>query len=675
MTPGDIQGSPLTPPHAVVPHGQMRGDPGHGVTPAGQGADENDLAPPNVEQLQKMFDESRDLTDRARTEQQLDQDYYDGPAQLKSEVRDILKARGQPPIFDNRIAPGIDGILGVLEGAKVDPRGFPRNPDDQGAADVCTKTLRYSAERANWQSIRMDCAEDYLKQGITAAIVEWGGEYPTIQQIRWETFFYDAKSRKADFSDAKYLGIAKWMYADEVKTHPEWAERAKLLGDICTVREQSAFDETWEDRPTDAYRWVDKRRNRVLVVEIYYSTPRGWLRCVFCAAGWLEYGFSPYKNPKTGEPRCPIEAQSFKVDRENNRYGPIRNMRPMQDEVNARRSRGLHLLNSRKVQNVELNAPTVDPDTVRGEAARADGVLPYGWQEIPATDMASGNLQMLTEAKDSLSRMVPVAVSQDLREGTASSGRARQVAQQAGLTQFGRGFGRFNDFEERVYRQLWVCCQQFMTDEQYIRITDNPRAPEFLKINEPVMGMVMQPQPVTDPMTGEPVVDPMTGQPAVQQVPSIGMVDVKNRIAEMDMDIIIAATPDTVALEQEVFDSLMGLVQSGVDPFSPQFELLLQLAPLPDKTGVMEKIEALKSKLEEQQAQQAQAQQQMQEQAMQIEMQKQGTEIAKNMAAAEKTQADTQRTQVQTEGDQIANLQRMAELYVGGVEQQAPNGY
>lgn len=632
---------PLVGPHSVVPHGQMAGDDGHSVVPPGQ-KDENDLAPPNVEQLRRMFDESRDLTDKSRGEQQLDQDYYDGPAQLKSEVRDILRARGQPPIFDNRIAPGIDGILGVLEGAKVDPRGFPRNPEDQPASEVCTKVLRYGAERSNWQNIRMECAEAYLKQGLTAAIVEWGGTFPKVSEIRWECFFYDPKSRKHDFSDAKYLGISKWMYVDEVKSNPEWGERARDLGDIATVHDNSV-DTLWQDRPTDQLRWVDTRRNRVLVVEIYYKSAQGWLRCVYCAAGWLEYGRSPYIDPRTGETRCPIEAQSFKIDRENNRYGPIRNMRPMQDEVNARRSRGLHLLNSRQVQQTDTNAPLVDADTVRQEAARADGVIPMGWQAVQAQDMASGNLQMLSEAKDSLSRMLPVAISQDLREGTATSGRARQVAQAAGLTQFGRGFGRFNDFEERIYKQLWLCSQQFMTNEQYIRITDNPRAPEFLKINEPVMGMVLQAQPVTDEM-GQPVLDPMTGQPVVQQIPAIGVVEYKNRIAEMDMDIIIASTPDTVALEQEVFDSLMELVRSGVSPFSPEFELLLAIAPLPDKTSIMERIEALKGKLQEQQQAEMQAQMQAQQQAQEVAMAKEGAEIRNKDANTEKTQVDTLKT-------------------------------
>jgi len=645
--------APLRTAHAVVPHGQMKGDDGHSVTPEGQGRDPDEMEPPNVERLERMFDEARDLTDRARREQQIDQDYYDGPAQLNSEVRTILKARGQPPIFDNRIAPAIDGILGVVESAKVDPRAFPRNPEDQGSADVVTKTLRYTADITRWQQVKLNCAEDYLKQGLTAAIVEWDGREVRVEQIRWETFFYDPKSRKHDFSDAKYKGVAKWMYADEVRQ--AYPERAKAIGDVCTTRDNSA-DETWDDRPTDQIRWVDKRRNRVLVVEIYYQHGSEWLRAVFCAAGWLEYGKSPYVNVLTGETRCPIEAQSFKIDRENNRYGPIRNMRPMQDEVNARRSRGLHLLNSRQVQNTDMNAPPVDTDLVRAEMARADGVVPMGYQAVPTTDMAAGNFNMLAEAKESLSRMVPVALAQDLREGSASSGRARQVAQQAGLTQFGRGFGRLEDFEERIYRQMWMATQQFRTDPWYIRVTDNPRAPEFLQVNIPVMGQVMQPQPVTDPATGQPIIDPATGQPAMQMVPGIGQVGVDKQISAMDMDIIIGTTPDTIALEQEVFDSLMELVRGGVDPFSPQFELLIEMSPLPDKVRILERLKSFREEVQQQQAQAMQQQQEMQARAQQIGEAQAQADIQAKTANAALTDAKTMQTRVETEKSALDGL-------------------
>jgi len=632
----DNEASPIRKAHAVVPHGQIPGDIAeHSVTPPADDDSDSGLKPPTIDKLKKMFDESRQLTNEARDEQEKDQDYYDTHGQANAEVRSVLKQRGQPLVIDNRIAPAIDGILGVMESGKTDPRAYPRNPKAQPAADVATKMLRFIADKSKWTKKRMDCAEDYLKHGVCAAVIEFNGRDVTVSRGRWETFFYDPKSRDNDFKDAKYLGFTTWMYADEVAANPEWAERVRTMGDITTVAE-NALEATWDDKPESRIMWVDRRRNRVLVVEIYYKAAEGWLRAVYCAAGTLEFDRSPYVDVQTGETRCPIEAESFKVDRQNNRYGPIRSMRYMQDEVNARRSRGLHLLNSRQVQQTDMNAPPVDTEELRRETARADGVIPIGWQAVQAQDMASGNLQMLAEAKESLQRMVPVAIAQDLREGSAASGRARQVAQQAGLTQFGRGFGRFAEFENRVYEQMWKCAQQFKTEPEWIRVTDNPRAVEFLQINE-VTGY--QPTIVPGP----------DGQGQVVQQPIT-----QNRPAEMDMDIIIASTPDTVALEQEVFESVMDLIQSGIDPMSPVFEVVLELAPLPDKTRLLERVKSMKEAVQQEQAQQMQAQAEAQARAQQLVEAEQAAKIEDTQAAtlqkvasAHKTAADADTAQAQ----------------------------
>jgi hypothetical protein len=653
--------APLFMPHAVVPHGQTKGDAAeHAVVSPGQGGADGDVPVPDVSRLRKMFDDARDLTDKDREEQQKDQDYYDGPGQADSETRRVLELRKQPLIIDNRIAPAIDGILGVIETGKVDPRAFPRNPQDQGSADIATKTLRYIADRAKWQKVKMECCEDYLKQGLTAAIVEWDGQNIAVNQIRWETFFYDPRSRKADFSDAKYRGVAKWMYTDEVKSHPDYGQRATELGDLIEPGSTSIMEESWQDRPCD--KWVDRVKNRVMVVEIYYLHAGEWLRCVFCAAGWLEYARSPYINPITQRSRCPIVAQSFKVDRKNGRYGPIRNMRYMQDEVNARRSRGLHLLNSRQVQMIDPSAPPVDDALVRMEAAKADGVMPFGWGMVPTTDMASGNLNMLAEAKESLSRMVPVALAQDLREGTASSGRARQVAQQAGLTQFGRGFGQLEDFEAEIYEQMWLCAQQFWTGPMYVRTTDNPRAPEFLQINEPAVDEAGQPVlavdergfPQMQPMMGQdgkPAMDAM-GQPQMQPVQQVN-----HHIAAMDMDIIVGTSPDTAALEQEVFETLSGMIQAGMDPLSPAFQIMIEFAPLPDKVRLLERLEALKKEIQEAQAQQAQAE---------------AERAAKAEAIGEATAvADIENTKADTAVKTATALEKMAKRHTEEMHQES----
>lgn len=563
-------------------------------------------SPPEIGRLRKMFEVHRDNTGPNRILAERDRDYYDGPEQLNSEIRRILKARMQPPIYSNRIRPAIDGILGVLEAAKVDPRAYPRNPSggDENASDVATKTLRFIADINRFQQTKLDCAENFLIEGICAAILEGAPDDVPVTQIRYEEFFFDPYSRRPDFKDAKYLGIAKWM--DESDVRRMYPEAYAKIGDAFSPGQGSmgALDATWGDRPENVATWVDRSRRRLMVVEVYYNETKvpenraQWYRCVYVAQGILDHDISAYKNPKTGETLCPIEAQSCYVDRKNNRYGRIRDSIPIQDEVNARRSRLLHLANSRQIQEVSPGAAVTDPDTARAEAARADGVIPSGWQLVPTTDMAAGQQLLLAESKSEIERMGPTPAVLGRQGEQGQSGRARQVLQQAGMTEIARPLGRLEDWETRCYRAMWLRAQQFWTSQMFVRVTDEVRAPEFLKINEPAVDQQGNPVPDVDPQSGQPKmqpapgpdgqpqIDPNTGQPAMVPVQKIN-----NRIAEMDMDIIIDTAPDTANLEQEIWSELLELSKS-VPIGTPQFMIALEMSPLPDKQRIIDRIKA-----------------------------------------------------------------------------------
>jgi hypothetical protein len=557
---------------------------------------------PTVERLKHMLDSARTATDNSAKQQSIDRGYYDGPEQLNSDVRRVLKSRGQPAIYTNRIRPAIDGVLGVLDAASTSPRAYPRNPhpEQENAADVATKALRYIAESNQFAGVRLDCAEEHQIEGTCAAVVEVGEDMDVVvTQIPWKDFFYDPRSRKADFSDARYMGAAKWMYADDVQAL--YPERYAAMGD--PVEGAIASDEIREDKPTTALGWVDKRERRLMVVEVYYREGGEWFRCVFCASGIFEFAASPYLDDK-GRTMCPIEAESCYIDRDYMRYGRVRDMRPIQDEVNARRSRLLHLANSRQIQEREAGASPVDAETARREAARADGIIPSGWQMVPTADLAAGQQLLLAESKNEIERMGPTPAVLGRQGSAAQSGRAKQVLEQAGLTELARCLSRFEDWEQRIYRQMWARARQYWTDPKWVRVTDDVRAPEFIQINAP---------------------------------------DGTNQIAKMDMDIIINTVPNTATLQQEVFADFKELVSAGVDPFSPQFEVLIEMSPLANKGEVIERIKAKRTAMQEAQQQGPDP---MQQEAMALQLKEQEAKIADLQASAlQKASAADKNTQ------------------------------
>lgn len=595
----------------------------------------------------KMLDESRSALEEPRTLSQRDRDYYDGK-QLTTKQRNTLKRRKQPETIRNRIGPAIDGMLGILEQAKVDPRAYPRNPQDDDASDVATKCLQFVADKNRFHKLKIDCADNHLIEGACAAIVEANEQGDvTIQQIRFEEFFYDPYSRMADYSDARYMGVGKWMYAD-VLASIYTEDREEIMSTVTASGSVIGGDMTWEDKPDTAMPWIDRKMRRLMVVEMYHRETDGWRRCVFCAAGILEEGPSPYVDDE-GVPMNPIEASSCYVDRDLARYGLARRMISLQDELNARASRSLHLLNSRQLRQANPEIPPEgDANTARIEAARADGVLPNGYDIVATSDMAQGNLAIMQEVSQSLDRLAPTPAVLGRTDGASQSGRSRLVLQQAGMTEIARPLGRFEDWENRIYRQVWLRCKQFWTDQKFIRVTDDEGAPEFLQINQPVYQRVplvmpdgspaideetgepmtqvaMIPQPVMGP-DGQPQVDPMTGQPVLQPQPLV--IGYDNRIADMDMDIVVDTVPDTANLAAEQFAVLSQLAQA-YGPEAVPFEDLVELSSLPDKRKWREKQEARQA---EQQNPQAQA---MQQQALELAARKEQAQIAKDETAAQ----------------------------------------
>lgn len=593
---------------------------------------------PDLDEKKRLFDEARELMTDSRKLGELSRDYYDGE-QLTRAQRQVLRKRKQPDIVINRIRPAINGIMGVVEQGKSDPRAYMRNPPKPqqqpaqmpgvppaqalqqeptlDAGDVASMTLRYIADTIHFHPMKMDSLESGLIEGCGAAIFEVDGNREvTGSTIRWEEFFYDPRSRKPDFSDARYLGVAKWMYADDVKAiYPqEVGDGFDSFISTGTTSTLSGFDESWDDRPTNkAQSWVDSKQRRLMVVEMYHREAGSWYKCVFYAGGMLEAVPSPYLDDK-GKPVCPIEAWSAFVDRNNNRYGMIKDMMGPQDEINSRRSKAIHEINTRQLQRVDLNAPPVDTDVARAEAARPDGIIPTGYQVVPRNDVVANNIEMLAEAKSEIERMGPNPAILG-RQGADASGRSVQLRQQAGIIELSRVLGRFQDWEHRCYMQMWSRARQFYDGPKFIRVTDDEGAAQYIQINEPTGQMDQNGQPVMN-----------------------------HHIAQMDVDIVVDSVPDTATLEQEIYSDVLELSKAYIGtPQQVPISILLRLSPVPKKRELIKEMEAI----QQQQAQAAQPVQQLDMAQKSANVEKTHSEVEKNLAQAKKDEVSTVRDAMQ----------------------------
>lgn len=203
------------------------------------------------------------------------------------------------------------------------------------------------------------------------------------------------------------------------------------------------------------------------------------------------------------------------------------------------------------------------------------------------------------------------------------SGRAIMAQQQAGMAELQPLYDAKRDWRVRCYRAMWERIRQYWTEERWVRITDDLGAPQYVGFNTPVQ----TPE-------GFPAIDQM-GQPVRQNEP-----------ARMDMDIIIDEAPNNITLQQEQFEQLVNLAQSGA-PIP--MEIIVEASNLPNKAEVIQK-------MTEANAQNGQMQQQMQ--AMQMQFQQMQAQLAqmqgeakarRDMAAAEKDMASTQKIAAEVE--------------------------
>ena len=583
--------------------------------------------------LKKMVDDFRDGTDISRVLGEKGRRYYDGD-QLDEAMTRALKRARQPRVIRNEIKPAINGLLGVLQQARVDPKAFPRNPQNEEQADVATKALRFVGDKNKFHKTKIDVAENHLIEGVCAAIVSVDDNSdPLITQIREDEWIYDPRSRNANFADAYYRGVGKWMYEGDVAAmYPHFAD------DLAKCYSTGWGKDMGLDRPDKpdqiSTNWLDKAKRRIYLVELYHREDV-WMRSVFYVGGVLEQTESPYVDDN-GDPRCPIVMGSCFIDIDNQRYGLTRSMLSPQDELNAYSSRALHLANSRQIMVSDPNVPPdVSAEEAKREAAKPDGAIPSGWSPVPTQDLMQGIQMMIADARQALVRQAPTpAVLSDASTASAS-GRAKLIQQQAGMTEIARALGRLEDWEGEIYDNVWLCLKQFKTEPWWVRITGSEGKQEFLPVNQPA------------DMNGQPV--PPEVQQAMQ-AQGVAPPQIMNNLAEMDIDIEVETVPDTANLQAEQFEALSPMLPALAAAIGPEasFKVGLALSSISDKQAVRDIIEEAKGGDDPAAQQQAQMQQQMQEMQTQIGILTAQAKIRMDNAKAELTEAQARGTEADT---------------------------
>jgi hypothetical protein len=603
---------------------------------------EDSLSP--LTQLVQWFESAEEASQNGRKESEQARDYYDGK-QLTEAERKVLRKRKQPEVVINRIKRKIDFLRGLERQSRTDPVAYPRTAVHEEEAEAATDALRYVAQDQLFDMKRSAVWDNMLVEGMGG--VEVGvvrgrnGIDVKITRIAWDRLFFDPHSSEPDFSDSRYDGYVNWMDVSEAKAR--WKDKADLIETTMNHPVSSNAD-TYDDKPGWAL-WGDAKRKRVRIVTIHFRQDGVWHSAKYTLAGFIEEPAPCVYLDEDGQPENPLIMQSAYVDRENDRYGVVRDMISPQDEVNKRRSKALHLLTMRQTR--VSPAAGQDGEKIRNELAKPDGIVvgeKDDFEILPNNDQVAGHFQLMQEAKSEIDLLGPNATLQG-KSGQDQSGRAIMALQQGGMVELAPLLDQLRTFNIRVYRQVWNRIRQYWTEERWVRVTDDEKGVRFVGLNTTRGALAAR---KIDTALAEGKIDQQTAQAYKMQVQmDPNMARPANNVAELDIDIEIEETTDTPTIQMEQFEQLTKLAATGLVPIPP--EIILQASSLRDKAKLLEMLKAS----QEQQGQGAQQMQQLQLADAQSKIEKTQSETLKNVAQAHAAGAPSDGSDAQIKATEV----------------------
>lgn len=555
-------------------------------------------------QLIDWIDEADTTTSDSRIVAEKCRDYYNSK-QWTSAEKKAMERRKQAPVVRNRIKPKIDGLLGMEQQNRTAPKSMPRTPKHEKGASAASQSIRYVTQNNNYHYLRSQAFENMVIEGCSGieVIVEKKGNDVEIKlnHIMWDRMIYDAYSRRKDFSDARWLGQVVWLDEDIAN-----AKYPNAKGVFDTMLGGSS---TYDDKPN----WVDGKRKRVKVVEIYWKQDGKVKRAVIAHGGFVEESAdSPYIN-EDGETEWPYEFSSLFVDSDGGRYGAEKQLLDIQDEINKRSSKALHLMSVR--QTMYERGAVDDINKARQELAKPDGMIEVSpgmkFEVLNTGDMAQAQFNLLAEAKAEIDNVGFNAAASG-KDDRAMSGVALRARAATGQTELNPIFDQLKHLDIRVYRKIWNRVRQYWDSEMWIRVTDDQNNLQFVGLNKPITVGEQKMNEAKEQGATEEQLQQLMMQ--IQQDPMmLQQAEVENNVAELDVDIIITDAPDTLTTQMEDFASLSEMVKSGF-PMPPI--AVIKASPISNKDEIIKMMEGSGATLSPQHKKQME---QMQQQMQQIQ--------------------------------------------------------
>ena len=545
-------------------------------------------------------------------------DYYDGN-QLSPETVEKLKDRGQPPLITNIIKPTIDTVLGMEAKTRTDWRVRPEDDDecDDDLAEGLSVKLKHAEIESRADRAVSDAYAAQIKAGL--GWVEIAREHDPfkcpyrVRYVHRREIFWDWRAEQPDLSDARYLIRRRWLELEHaIALMPQYATLFRMTtggwaGFDPLLEQDSRLVQSWEierDTRIAATDWRDIQRMRICLYEIWY---RKWVRGYTMTLPNGTVMEADFNNPRHNEAivagiakikqatfqkvrlawytgphflydvPSPYKHNQFpyvpffghREDLTNVPYGLIRSMISPQDEVNARKSKMLWSLNSRRV--VADSDAVSDHNKAAQEVARPDAYVilnanrkPQSTFKVePGSELAAQQFQVMQEAKQEIAEASGIHKSMQGQQSGAKSGIAINSLIEQGVNTLAEINDNYAYARRLVGEMLFELVKQNLL-----------QGPSKVTIGEGSQKKVIP--------LNTPVIDPQTGQPVML-----------NDVAKVKAKIVLDDVPSTPTYRMQQLQMLSEITKA----LPPQLQAMvvdfvIEATDLPKRHALADRLRA-----------------------------------------------------------------------------------
>lgn len=569
--------------------------------------------------LMQWYRTERDKQAENRRQMAIDEDFYDGMQWTEEDAQELME-RGQAPIVFNKIKPTINWLLGTERRTRVDGKVLGRSEDDEEAAEVKSKLLKYVSDvnKTPWsQSLAFaDCVKagvGWLEDGISSDPED---ELLMSGMVRWRDILHDSTSREMDINkDGRYIFRQRYIdldYALELCPDRKAAiQQAATKGDELVNESDddvwhlgqrvSGTDEDYQGSRSGRYNYSgvssvgsENNRPRVKIIEAWYKVPE---RCDMCRGGMydgqkydakhagmrdeVEQGNAVlashvrmqmrvalmteqamlYEGPSPYKhnrfPFTPIWC--YRRSRDGLPYGAIRDIRSPQEDYNKRASKALHILASRQI--IADHGAVDDIEELRQEAARPDAIIfkKKGYELNIEQDkqLAQQHLDLMDRDGQMILDVGGVTEQNLGQDSNSLSGKAIGKLQDQGGIVTTLIFDNLRFAIQCSQEKRLSLIEQYYTAERVVRIVGEAKPVEWLPINR---------------------YDPETGQ-------------FINDITARQADFIIDEMDFKASTRQAMFETMMELLPKLPPEVALSLlDMVIDFADVPNKSEIVARI-------------------------------------------------------------------------------------